>query len=1042
MRIADISINQPVFITMVVFVIVVVGAMAFGNMGLDLLPDVSVPIVVVQTVYPGASPAEVESLVSKPLEEAFSSLNRVQSVRSTSAESLSLVIIEFDMEYSARPAGEDVRERMSAVRPTLPSDVQEPVIAKYDPNSLPIMIIAVSDRTGRTSPASLRTLADTLIKPRLERVDGVASVTLAGGQEREIHVDLDLDRVKAHNIPVQNIVGAIKSENLNLPGGRLTLGQNEQLLRTAGEFKTVEEIGWVQVPRAQGSPVLVRDLATVTDGFKEARQLTRLNGQGAVTLSILKQSGTNTVRVADLVKERLREIEGQRPELEFKIVGDQSTFTRDSSNDVLLSLLMGGTLAALVVLVFFRDLRNTLVTVAGLPMIILGTFAIMKAIGFGLNMLTLMALSLSIGMLIDDAIVVRENIFRHMERGEDPKTAARNGTAEIALAVLATTLTIVAVFAPVASITGIAGKFFREFGITVVIAVLISLFEAFTLAPMLSAHLFKARANLKPEHQERDEVQYRGAFGRVALAYRGLLGFALKVRPMVVLVAAVVFVAGGLVAIAISKSFIPAMSMGEARIFVEMPAGSSLAQTDQAVQRIESILLEQPGMEYVFSQVGSTSSGVDKATVYLKIEPAKSLDPMIHQIRPEIAAIPGITFNVDTSSIGGLTAGSGVASSMRSRPVQVSVEGSDMAELERVSGMIEQAMRSIPGTVDVGRSLSAGKPEAQVRVNRDLSADLGVNTVQVASTVRTLVNGDNSSKFRTPEKDFDIVVRLREQDRQRPADILQLPVGTTRGGQVPLSAIATVENATGPAQVERQDRQRQIIVGTGYEGRVLGDVTDDIRQAISSLDIPPGVTIRYTGESKYMAEAMSSLMTALMLAVLFIYVVLASQFGSFTQPFIIMLALPLSIVGAFGALMLTGKSFDMMAMIGLIMLMGLVTKNSILLIDFINVRRRAGMPRNEAILMAGPIRLRPILMTTIAMIFGMVPTAVGFGTGVEMREPMAIAVIGGLIVSTLLTLLVVPVAYTILDDLLGLFRRLFSPSRRPAIAGASEAEEE
>jgi HAE1 family hydrophobic/amphiphilic exporter-1 len=917
------------------------------------------------------------------------------------------------------------------MRAVLPSDVLEPSVVKFDLASSPVVIFAVHDRQNRMSSADLRRNAEDIVKPRLERVDGVASVDVSGGLEREVHVDLDINRLRAHNIPVQSIVNSIKSDNLNLPGGRVIQGQNERLVRTTGEFHSIDEIGLVQIPRSQGAPILLRDLATVNDGYKEARVLSRLNGQDAVTMSVLKQSGTNTVRVADGLKAQLKELQSSRSDLEFTIVSDQSTFTRDSTNDVLLSLIAGAFLAAFVVFFFFRDLRNTLVTVAGLPMIVLGTFAVMKAIGFSFNMVTLMALSLSIGMLIDDAIVVRENIFRHMERGEEPMVAASNGTAEIALAVLATTLSIVCVFAPIAFISGIAGKFFKEFGLVVVIAVLISLFEAFTLAPMLSAHFFKAIA---PERRRKENDTGGGVFGRVLIGYRSLLDWSIKHRAVVVGMAILVLVASVLMMRTLSFSFMESSDTGEGTISMEMPAGSSLEQTNTTVKQIERIILNQPEIEYAFAQVGSASGGVDKATIYLKTKRTGQIKPLTARIRPEIAAISGLKFSIDDAT-GMASMGSGSAGTVRGRPVQVSLQGNNLDDLDKASSMVMSALAKVPGTIDIGRTLTEGKPEAQVKVNRDLAADLGASTAQVAATIRTLVNGETASKFRTPEKDYDIVVRLREEDRRDLPDILLLPVTTSKGGQIPLNTIATITQALGPTQIDRLDRERQIVVGSGFHERALGDVVNDSQKAVAGLKLPAGVTVTYTGQAKYLAEMLSSLVTALLLSILFIYMVLGSQFGSFAQPLVIMLSLPLSIAGVAGALILTQKNLDMMALIGVIMLMGLVTKNAILLVDFINKRRQAGLQRNEAVLLAGPVRLRPILMTTLAMIFGMLPTALGLGSGVEIRVSMAVTVIGGLITSTILTLLVVPVAYTLLDDLLHVFQRRSNPVTQPVIQG-------
>lgn len=1012
MWLSDTSIKQPVFITMVMVAVLVVGGLFFNSMGLDLFPDISLPVVAVQTVYPGASPEEVESLVSKPIEEALGSLNRLSSIRSTSTDSMSLVIAEFDMEYSSKAAAEDVRERLATVRPTLPGDIREPTVTRFDPASAPILSFAIADRSGRLSPDELRTLAEKSIKPRIERVPGVAAVGLVGGLEREVHIDLDLSRLRAHNLSVQQVMGAVKGENLSLPGGRLGDGSTEDLLRTTGEFRSIEEIGLVQLLRPQLAPVYLRDISTISKGYKDQRTMSRVDGSDSVVASVQKQSGTNTVQVADAVKRELQAIESERPDLALAVAADQSVFTREATNDLLISLVVGGLLAAAIVFLFFRDLRNTLVTVAGLPVILLGTFGAMYVLGFSINMITLMALALSIGMLIDDAIVVRENIFRHMEGGEDPRAAASRGTAEIALAVVATTFSVVAVFGPIAFTTGIAGKLFREFGLTVVLAVLISLFEAFTLAPMLSAYFFK-----RVDPEKRGSRSRRGSvYSWIEAAYRAILGWSLGHRIVVAVVAVVVFVSGLAVLPLLGRSFMPSSDRGEATVNLELPAGIALARTDRATRQVEELLLKEPEVAQVFTQVGAGEGAAEKASIRVKLKERGHTEAFLGRVRPQIAAVPNVSFSIEQQTVEGIGS-SAAAGAVRGRPIQINFQGEDFDDLELASRQMMEALQAIPGAVDVSRSLKPGRPEVRVRLDRARAADLGVSTAQAASTIRTLVNGEKASRFRSPEGDVDIVVRLQEAHRQKVEDVLQLPVLSASGGQVSLNAVASVQRELAPTQIERQDRQRQIVVGAGYQGRDLGAVTSDARAALAQLQLPPGVSASFAGQSRYMQDMMVALTMALGLAVLFLYMVLASQFGSFVQPLIIMLALPLSFVGAFGALLATGRSLDMLAMIGLVLLMGLVTKNSILLIDFINRLRRQGLPRGEAILRAGPVRLRPILMTTLAMIFGMVPVALGLGAGSELRVGMAVTVIGGLITSTVLTLVVVPVAYTLVDDL-------------------------
>lgn len=1028
MWLSDLSIKRPVFITMVILAVTVIGWMFYKSMPLDLFPDIAIPVVAVRTIYPGATPQEVESLVTKPIEEVVSSIGRVQSVRSTSAESVSLVVVEFQMEYPAKNAADDVRDRLATIKNSLPADAEDPDVLRYDPSSAPIMTVVFADSSNRMTLDVIRTLLDDTVVPRFERVPGVATVDVEGGLEREIHVDLDLDRLYGQSLAVQQVSAAIKAENFNIPGGRLIEGSREKLLRTAGQFTSVEQIGAVPVPNLRGGTVYLRDVAKISDEFKEVRTKSRLNGRDSVVATIYKQSGTNTVRVADEVKRELARVQNEHPDLDIALAVDQSTFTRESTDDVIVSLIIGGLLAGLVVLVFFRDLRNTIVTVAGLPVIVIASFGAMYVAGFSLNMITLLALSISIGMLIDDAIVVRENIFRHMEAGESPRKAASKGTAEIAMAVVATTFSIIAVFGPVAFTTGIAGRFLREFGLTVAIAVAISLFEAFTLAPMLSAYFFRPMRKVAD-----DGADHTGRFyALLENLYRRALGWSLRHRWTVVLVGVATLVLSFGTMPLLGRSFISDFDRGELTINLEMPPGTTLDDMDRVAMEVEAILRQQPETASVFSTIGSADGAVEKASLKVMMKKRGQLETFQRHIRQPLAALPGVRYDIDlqANSLAGMM--SSTASSVRGRPLQLNVQGSDFAALDRGSQQIADALKAIPGVVDVDRSLRPGKPEVDIKMDRSRAADLGITTAQLGATVRALVNGEVASQFRDAEREVDIVVRLQQSDRDHLAEIGRLPITTPRGSIVTLGSVAQLEPVNGPAQIERLDRQRDIVVGAGYMGRQLGEVYNDALASLAKLSLPAGVTYSVAGQSKYMEEAFSSLVSALLLAVLLIYIVLASQFGSFVHPFTIMLALPLSASGAILSLLATGKSLDMVAMIGIILLTGLVTKNSILLVDFVNTIRNRGMSRDEAVLAAGPIRLRPILMTTLAMIFGMLPTALGYGSGAEVRSPMAITVIGGLVTSTILTLLVVPVVYTLIDDL---GRRM---SRRHATASGAE----
>ncbi|MBI2906855.1 MAG: efflux RND transporter permease subunit [Chloroflexi bacterium] len=1013
MWLSDLSIKRPVFITMVICAIVVIGGLAYGRMGLDLMPDISFPLVTVSTAYPGAGPEEVETLITRPLEEAVSSINGVDRIRSTSVEGLSTVIIEFKIETSASRAADDVRERVSASKGRLPKDALDPVVMRFDPGAVPVITFAVSDLRDIMSPAQLRELVDNTLKSRIERISGVAEVSVTGGLTREIQVDLRLNDLQARGLSVQRVMSAIGSENLSLPGGRLDGGKQEPLLRTTGEFKTVGEIGKVIVANVDGVPVRVGDIADVTDGFKEVRSFSRMDGKDSISITVQKQSKTNTVTVAEAVKDEIRRIKGDYPNVDAVIVADGSTFIRDTRDDVMVSLLLGGLFASLVVFFFFHDLRNTLVTVAGLPVIVIGAFAAMQLMGFSQNMLTLMALSLSIGMLIDDAIVVRENIFRHMQEGAHPIKAAMEGTAEIAQAVMATTFTIVAVFLPVAFTTGIIGLIFREFGLTVTAAVLISLFEAFTLAPLLSAYFFKPiqdsprRKSGLAAFAGRTEALYAG----LSEGYRRVEAFALSHRLLVIIVGAVAL-AGALALLPfVGRGFQPEIDEGILSVSVELPPGAALRETDRVARYVEDTLWQHVEVAHVFSRVGSDRGSGETASVRVQLKERGRTNEFLALLRSEFASYTGAKIMVQsTESVGGEG-----RSALMMAPIQINVRGDNVEDLDSASQQIVERMTSIPELFNIDRGLKAGKPELTVAVDRTKAADLGVSAAQIATTLRVLVNGETASKFRSGDKEYDIVVRLRKQDRENTEDILSLAVPSAKGGQVPLRSVTQARSTSGPVQIDRGQRERQVVIGASHTG-ALGDAVDKIRKSVADLSLPPGISLDYSGETRFMGEAFSSLGLAMALAVVFIYMVLASQFGSFVHPFTIMMALPLSIIGALVALFLTGKHLDVVSLIGLILLMGLVTKNSILLVDFTIRLRQEGMERDEALLTAGPIRLRPILMTTLAMILGMLPLALGIGAGGEFRAPMAIGVIGGLVTSTALTLLVVPVVYTLVDD--------------------------
>ena len=1016
MRIADISIRQPVFITMVIALIVVLGLVSYTRLGVDMMPDISLPIVAVTVVNPGVGPEEMEAQVSKPVEDALSALNGIKNISSTSAESIAVIVAEFALEKDAQLASTEVREKITSIRNTLPREIQEPVIDKFDVSAATVVSYTITSRGQRLNLMDLRALVEDRIVQEVSSVDNVGSVTLLGGLEREIHVDVDVDKLNALGLSIAQVSQAIRGENLNLPAGKVTQKDYDFILRTSEEFVKVDELLNIVVATPQGAPVYLRDVAAVSDSFKKRQAISRVNGVECISLVVRKQSGTNSVEVADGVNRMMGRVRRSFPDLEIRLATDESLAIKESRDDVINSLILGALLAGIVVLFSFGDLRNTLITIAGLPVCIIGSFAVMALLGFSVNMITLLALSLSVGLLIDDAIVVRENIFRHMEKlGKDPRTAASDGTSEVGLAVTATTLTLVAVFVPVAFATGIAGKFFRQFGLTVTAAVLISFFEAFTFAPMLSAYFFKkAKAGNAHSFSGRFQAAIARLYDRLGRSYRPVLKWSIGHRPVVVLVTLAVFAASLFLFSVVGIGGAPHSQRPEFNLVIQCTPGSSLESTERVVRSIEEILHRQKEIGDVFSIIGTKDGASDEASINVKLIHVRDNKAFQDRLRPLLAGIPGAAITFQDS----MTLGGAAASSLQQLPIQVNLRGTYLKNLTLAAEMVKDAIRSVPGLVDINSDYRNPKPEIQVQVDRDRAARLGANTLQIASTMRTFVDGDIASRFRTPERMIDIRVRALPAIRENLDRLARVFIPTASRGSVTLDQVAKLKVEAGPSQIKRKNRMRQIVVGGNIlKGVALNEIQAVVQSRLQTLELPGTVTFTFGGQVEQNIEMFATLILTLILAVVFVYMILASQFASFIQPFALMLALPLSLIGAVLGLLLAGKLFDVVAFIGLIMLMGLVTKNSILLIDYTNVLRRRGMSRNDAIIEAGATRLRPILMTSLAMILGMLPVAFGLGTSSDFRAPIGFTIIGGLISSTILTLVVVPVVYSLLDDL-------------------------
>jgi len=1009
MWISDVSIRRPVFATMFILSFIVLGIVSMTRLGIDLFPDVSFPFVNVAVVYPGASPEEVETLVTKPIEDAVAGINGVKRVQSRSTDSLSTVGVELRLEVDAQNAAAEVREKVAAIRGRLPKDIEDPTIVRFDVAGLPIMTFAVG--SNQPSDVTRRQIEDDL-KPLIEQIDGVAAVEVNGGDIREVQVDLDPGRLEALGLPVSVVADKLAAENLDVPGGRMTREGQTLSLRTKGEFQSVAEIENAILRSEAGSTVRVRDVGRVVDGYEERMSTTRLNGVDAVSFSIKKQSGANTAAISDRVHALLARVAPNFPALQIRQVHDDAEFIKGNIAEVREGIVFGGIMAVLVIFLFMRDWRSTLISALALPTSVIATFFFMWVAGFTFNMMTLMGLSLVIGILIDDAVVVRENIYRHMENGADPMTAAHRGTAEIGLAVMATTFTILAVFLPVGFMTGIVGQFFKSFALTIAFAVAMSLLVAFTLDPMLSSRFVRY---IPPEERMRTRAgrlfeRWGRAYEALDRRYHVVLAWALRHPWKTLAAAGAVFLVSLGSAAFMGTEFVPAEDRGEFQVIVDLPPGTSFDESVSAVAKIEQDIKAIPEVRQIFSTVGVNgqvrSSNIRVRTTK-KNERTRRLADIKNEVRAKLATMPFVDGKVADPEF--------MQGAPYEPPINVFVRGDDLAELQRISSEIQAKVRQVPGAVDISTNLESGQPEVVAQVDRSLAADLGFSVGSIGTQLRGMVEGIVPTKLRDEDREYDIRVRLAPEYRNDPAAVLRTPLYSPTGAAVRAADVARFAPAVGPSNIDREQRRRQAKIGVDIaSGYALGDVTKNIEKALATIQMPANFEWGFAGDVELMQESAMALGLALILAVAFIYIVLASQFESFIEPFIIMLSLPLAIVGALLMLLATGKNIGMPAMIGVVMLMGLVTKNAILLVDYTNQLRREGLPVKDALLKAGPVRLRPIIMTTIAMILGMTPSALGGGDGSEFRAPISIATIGGLLTSTLLTLVVVPVAYLLL----------------------------
>jgi HAE1 family hydrophobic/amphiphilic exporter-1 len=1010
MPLAKLAIKQPIFISMILLAVVLIGVIMYLEMGVELYPDTSNPSVSISVSYPGASPSDVQRQVTQRIERAVATINGVNSIMSNSSLGSSNVTINFNVGYNIQQGSMDVRQAMDAVQRSLPSGANPPVMRRFDPNSAPFMTAGMNVG-GNIAPDDLVQLIQDVIEPRLSQIEGIAAASVSGYPTTQINVDLNITKLKAYHITATQVINALKAQNVSMPSGSIINSMQNIPVQTAASFQNLDEINKIIVAQYGTRIVRLSDVATVGPTVVQTTNIVRVNGQQTLMVQFQIQSGGNVVKAAQLAKDELNTISRDFRQIKFTILQDNSTFIKQSDNDVMLTLIIGAILAALIVMLFMRDFRNTIITVAGLPIIILGTFAVINLLGFTLNIITLMALSLSIGLLIDDAIVVRENIFRHMEHGASPKEAADKGTGEIAFAVIAISLTLVAVFIPVAFTSGAVGRLFKEFGITVAVAVLISLFEAFTFAPLLTAYFakpMKLHSFTGNESKKRSVIDRLHVWQSTVSGYRAVLAWSLQYRIVIILISIGLFGASIFVLRGMPITFFPTTDQGQISININLPPATALEQTNKVAQQVEAALARQPEVKLYNSRINANSGNIS-----VQLAPGVKTDDVIARLRKSLNSLGNqISFNKPNQFLG-IGFGMGVFG----RPVQISIQGPVASDvLTGVAQQVVDRISTVPGIRDAALNIAQQSPELDIIVDRQRAEDAGISASSLGSTVAALVQGSTATQIQWQGKLTDVDVQLRAADISDPSSLNDLPIAGSNGTLYPLGALATIKPGTGPTRLSRQNQQAIVSVGANLEGRGQGDVAVDIQKALSDLQLPVGVTWKFAGQMAQAQSAYSSLIYVLLLGLVFVYMVLASQFGSLIHPFTVMVALPLAIVGCVAAMLVTHTQLSVISLIGVILMMGMATKNSILIVDFIIRYRKQGMSRTEAVLEAGPVRLRPIIMTSLAIILGMMPTAVAFGASGAFRAPMAIAVIGGTITSTALSLLAVPVVYTLFDD--------------------------
>lgn len=1014
-------IRRPVFTTMFVLLLVVFGIKSYPNLGVDLYPDVELPLVSVTVTYTGASPEEMETLITRPIEDRVSQVAGIKTLSSTVREGYSQTTLEFELGVDPREMASEVREKVASVRRRLPDDIDEPVVQRFDISSQ--SIAAFTFASDSRSREETRKIVEDVVKEELQRVEGVSEVSVVGASLRAIKLIADPEKLNSYNISFQTILDKVNSENINTPGGKARYNDMEITVRTLGKYKNIDDIKNIVIANQDGRPIQLSDVVKVVDSWEDEDTYSRSNKVPSVMVLVRKQSKTNTVDVVDDVNASMEQMmENDLPkDIKVDVVRDQSAYIRENVADVWNAILFGGFLALLITYMFLRDFRATIIGGLSIPTSVIATFFLMKSMDFTLNNMSLMALSLAVGILIDDAIVLIENIFRHMEMGKSPIQAAQDATEELSLAILATSLSLMAVFVPIGSMGEVVGQYFKQFGLTVAFALAFSTMAAYTLTPMISAYWLKdyREEHAKPYKHPRPKVvqicldKFEAGFQVICRMYDELMVFAFQHPWKIVLISVASLIFNLFLLPFIGTEYQPTYDSGEFSVSVKAPAGTSIERMKELTLPLEEEILQMPEVRIAAMRLGGSRVPINEGNIDVKLIPSSDRDRSMIDIMDELRRKFGNVEELKVAVVSNQGGGRG-----DSRPVQVGLRGSDLELLTTYAQDLAERIRQVPGSTDVDISSSEEEPEIIVKVDPLRASAMGLDSTSVGKVVEMAFLGKSTSNsFTIGDNDYDIIVQLDAAHRRDINDVANLRVSNTEGKFVRLGDVADVYFSSGPTRIDREDRQRQIVVYANTVGITPGDLIQKIQtEMIPDMNMQVGYRYKMIGQADTMAKAFSEIAKAVILAIIMIYMVLAAEFESFMQPLVIMMSLPFAIIGAVLGLMVAGQTANMMSLIGFTMLLGLVTKNAILLVDYANQARAKGMPLREALREACALRIRPIFMTTLSTILGMLPIALGLGAGAELRQSMGVVLVGGLTTSTLLTLVVVPLLYLLSEE--------------------------